>query len=220
MYNLVERVEKMKPVLIGIAGGTASGKTTIAEKIYDASLSYGTVAIIKIDDYYKSLDHLSFDERKKINYDHPNAYDIELLISHLNDLLNNKAVKQPIYDFAKHTRSKQIKKINPASVIIVEGIMTFAIPELRKMFEVKIFVDTPDDVRFIRRLTRNLDFRGRTVESVIDQYLTTVRPMHLTFVEPSKKYADIIIPEGGKNKVAIDFLVAKIVNILKEEINW
>lgn len=220
MYNLVERVEKMKPVLIGIAGGTASGKTTIAEKIYDASLSYGTVAIIKIDDYYKSLDHLSFDERKKINYDHPNAYDIELLISHLNDLLNNKAVKQPIYDFAKHTRSKQIKKINPASVIIVEGIMTFAIPELRKMFEVKIFVDTPDDVRFIRRLTRDLDFRGRTVESVIDQYLTTVRPMHLTFVEPSKKYADIIIPEGGKNKVAIDFLVAKIVNILKEEINW
>ena len=219
MYNLVERVEKMKPVLIGIAGGTASGKTTIAEKIYDASLSYGTVAIIKIDDYYKSLDHLSFDERKKINYDHPNAYDIELLISHLNDLLNNKAVKQPIYDFAKHTRSKQIKKINPASVIIVEGIMTFAIPELRKMFEVKIFVDTPDDVRFIRRLTRDLDFRGRTVESVIDQYLTTVRPMHLTFVEPSKKYADIIIPEGGKNKVAIDFLVAKIVNILKEEIN-
>lgn len=209
----------MKPVLIGIAGGTASGKTTIAEKIYDASLSYGTVAIIKIDDYYKSLDHLSFDERKKINYDHPNAYDIELLISHLNDLLNNKAVKQPIYDFAKHTRSKQIKKINPASVIIVEGIMTFAIPELRKMFEVKIFVDTPDDVRFIRRLTRDLDFRGRTVESVIDQYLTTVRPMHLTFVEPSKKYADIIIPEGGKNKVAIDFLVAKIVNILKEEIN-
>src|SRR5690554_2819538 len=219
MYNLVERVEKMKPVLIGIAGGTASGKTAIAEKIYDASLSYGTVAIIKIDDYYKSLDHLSFDERKKINYDHPNAYDIELLISHLNDLLNNKAVKQPIYDFAKHTRSKQIKKINPASVIIVEGIMTFAIPELRKMFEVKIFVDTPDDVRFIRRLTRDLDFRGRTVESVIDQYLTTVRPMHLTFVEPSKKYADIIIPEGGKNKVAIDFLVAKIVNILKEEIN-
>lgn len=208
----------MKPALIGIAGGTASGKTTVAEKIYDASLNFGTVAIIKIDDYYKSLDHLSFDERKKINYDHPNAYDIELLISHLNELLKNKAIKQPIYDFSKHTRSKKIKNIKPASVIIVEGIMTFAIPELRKMFEVKIFVDTPDDVRFIRRLTRDLDFRGRTVESVIEQYLSTVRPMHLTFVEPSKKYADIIIPEGGKNKVAIDFLVAKIVNILKEEI--
>lgn len=208
----------MQTVIIGIAGGTASGKTTVSKKIYDASLSYGSVVIIKIDDYYKNLDHLTFEERKKINYDHPNAYDIELLISHLHDLQENKTINKPTYDFSKHNRSKVVEKIKPATVVIVEGIMTFAIPELREMFDVKIFVDTPDDVRFIRRLTRDLEFRGRNVQSVIDQYLTTVRPMHLMFVEPSKKYADIIIPEGGENKVAIDFLVAKIVNILKEEI--
>jgi len=206
----------MKTIIIGIAGGTASGKTTIARKIYDASLAYGSVTIIKIDDYYKKLDHLTFEERKKINYDHPNAYDIDLLISQLNDLKQKKAINKPIYDFITHNRSKDCEIIKPSNVVIVEGILTFAIPELRQMFDVKIYVDTPDDVRFIRRLTRDIKLRGRSLDSVIDQYLSTVRPMHLMFVEPSKLYADIIIPEGGENQVAIDFLVARIVNILKE----
>jgi len=206
----------MKTIIIGIAGGTASGKTTIAKKLYHASLEYGSVAMIKIDDYYKRLDHLSIEERRKINYDHPNAYDIELLISHLHDLQEKKPILKPTYDFINHNRSDKVEKINPSNVVIVEGILTFAIPELREMFDVKIFVDTPDDVRFIRRLTRDMELRGRSVNSIIDQYLTTVRPMHLMFVEPSKKYADIIIPEGGENQVAIDFLVARIVNILQQ----
>lgn len=204
----------MKTVIIGIAGGTASGKTTIAKKIYDASLQYGTVAMIKIDDYYKQLDHLSLDERKKINYDHPDAYDVDLLIKHLKDLQNHKSINKPTYDFVNHNRSDVIEKIKPVNVIIVEGIMIFAIPQLRNMCQIKIFVDTPDDVRFIRRLKRDIEKRGRTVESVIHQYLSTVRPMHLMFVEPSKRFADVIIPEGGENVVAVDMLTTKIITLL------
>lgn len=207
----------MKIKIIGIAGGTASGKTTVAEKIQQASLTYGSVSIIKIDDYYKKLDHLPFEERQKINYDHPNAYDIDLLISHLQTLKQRKPINKPIYDFISHNRSDKVETILPSNVVIVEGILTFAIPELREMFDVKIYVDTPADVRFIRRLSRDIKLRGRSVDSVINQYLTTVRPMHLMFVEPSKIYADLIVPEGGENQVAIDFLVAKIVNILKEK---
>lgn len=207
----------MKIKMIGIAGGTASGKTTVAEKIQQASLTYGSVSIIKIDDYYKKLDHLPFEERQKINYDHPNAYDIDLLISHLQTLKQRKPINKPIYDFISHNRSDKVETILPSNVVIVEGILTFAIPELREMFDVKIYVDTPADVRFIRRLSRDIKLRGRSVDSVINQYLTTVRPMHLMFVEPSKIYADLIVPEGGENQVAIDFLVAKIVNILKEK---
>ena len=206
----------MKTVIIGIAGGTASGKTTIAMKICNESLKYGTVATIKVDDYYKRNDDLSLEERQKINYDHPNAYDSELLISHLVDLQNKLTIYKPTYDFVQHNRSDVTVEVKPANVVIVEGIMAFAIPELRAMFDIKIFVDTPDDVRFIRRLQRDSIQRGRSVDSIIDQYLTTVRPMHMRFVEPSKRYADIIIPEGGENKVAIDILVAKTVNILRE----
>jgi len=205
----------MKTVIIGIAGGTASGKTTIAQKICNESLKYGTVAMIKVDDYYKRNDHLDLEERKKNNYDHPNAYDSELLITHLIDLQNRIAINKPTYDFVLHNRSEVYETINPANVVIVEGIMAFAIPELRAMFDIKIFVDTPDDVRFIRRLQRDINERGRSVDSIINQYLATVRPMHEMFVEPSKRYADIIIPEGGENAVAIDILVSKTVNILK-----
>lgn len=204
----------MNTVIIGIAGGTASGKTTIARKIYQESLKYGTVVMLKIDDYYKDLSYMSLEQRKMVNYDHPSAYDTELLLTHLNNLKDKQAIKKPTYDFVAHNRSELFEEIQPANVIIVEGIMLFAIPELREIFDIKIYVDTPDDVRFIRRLKRDTVERGRSVESVINQYLNTVRPMHQMFVEPSKRFADLIVPEGGENVVAIDVLVTKIVNIL------
>ncbi|MDD3191429.1 MAG: uridine kinase [Bacilli bacterium] len=207
----------MKTVIIGIAGGTASGKTTIAKKLYHASEKYGSVAMIRIDDYYKRLDHLTLDERKKVNYDHPNAYDVDLLIAQIKQLQNFEPIQKPTYDFVIHNRSDVSEVVQPSNVIIIEGIMTFAIPELRALFDIKVFVDTPDDVRFIRRLKRDMEDRGRSLDSVIHQYLETVRPMHMMFVEPSKIYADLIVPEGGKNEVAIDVLVNKIVNILTKK---
>lgn len=206
----------MKTTLIGIAGGTASGKTTIAKKVFQASEKYGSVVVIRLDDYYKEISNLSLEERAKINYDHPDSYDSTLLIEHLKQLKNGNSIEKPTYDFVIHNRSQEKEIINPANVVIVEGIMIFAIPELKDLFDIKIFVDTPDDIRFIRRLSRDIKHRGRTVDSVVDQYLATVRPMHLLFVEPSKKYADIIIPEGGENHVAIDFLVTKIVDLFKK----
>lgn len=209
----------MKNVIIGIAGGTASGKTTVAEKLFTASGEHGSVCIIRIDDYYHKHDELSFEERRLLNYDHPNAYDISLLISHLKMLQAGRRICKPIYDFKNHNRSNEGEIVEPADIIIVEGIMTFAYPQLRELFEIKIFVDTPDDVRFIRRLKRDLNERGRTLESVVEQYLTTVRPMHLMFVEPSKVYADLIVPEGGENKVAMDVLLTKIIDILTKAKN-
>ena len=182
----------MKTTLIGIAGGTASGKTTIASKVFKEVNKFGSVVVIRLDDYYKDMSNLELSERTKINYDHPDSYDSELLIAHLNLLKQGKSIKKPIYDFVVHNRSKEVEIINPANVVIVEGIMIFAIPELKNLFDIKLFVDTPDDIRFIRRLTRDIKHRGRTVESVVEQYLSTVRPMHLLFVEPSKKFADII----------------------------
>lgn len=205
----------MNVTIIGIAGGTASGKTTVAKKVFEESTKYGTVTMVRVDDYYKRLDHLEFSERQKVNYDHPDAFDVDLLIQQLKDLKEGKEVDKPIYDFTVHNRSKTVEHLVPGNVVIVEGIMTFAIPELREMLDIKIFVDTPDDIRFIRRLERDINERARTVDSVIAQYLKTVRPMHHTFVEPSKKYADIIIPVGGENTVAIDFLITKIVDLLK-----
>jgi uridine kinase len=204
----------MDTIIIGIAGGTASGKTTVAKNIYSQSLAYGTVVMIKIDDYYKRLDSLTLEERRLVNYDHPSAYDSELLINHLHDLKAKKSIQKPTYDFVAHNRSNVEEIVQPANVVIVEGIMLFAIPELRNMFNIKVFVDTPDDVRFIRRLKRDINERGRSLDSVISQYLTTVRPMHQMFVEPSKQYADLIIPEGGENVVAIDVLVTKVADIL------
>lgn len=209
----------MKTTIIGIAGGTASGKTTLAKKVYEASQNYGSVIMIRLDDYYKKIEGKTYEERTLVNYDHPDSYDSKLLIEHLNDLKNGKSINRPTYDFVNHNRSDETVLINPANVIIVEGIMNFAIPELLKMFDIKIFVDTADDIRFIRRLKRDMRDRGRSAESVISQYLTTVRPMHLSFVEPSKRYADIIIPEGGKNDIAIDVIKTKIVNLLQEKDN-
>ena len=204
----------MKTTIIGIAGGTASGKSTLSKKIYEESSKYGSVALIKFDDYYKRLDHLSLEERAKVNYDHPNSFDIDLALSQLEDLKKGKSIQKPIYDFTIHNRKDETVTIEPCNVIILEGILIFAIPELLNLFDVKIFVDTPDDIRFIRRLNRDIKKRGRDLDSVISQYLTTVRPMHHTFVEPSKKYADIIVPEGGKNIVALDFIVTKVLKLL------
>ena len=204
----------MKPIIVGIAGGTGSGKSTLANSIKNA---FGEKAILMChDNYYKSNDHLEFEERTKINYDHPDAYDIDLLTKQINDLKNDIAIDKPVYDFVIHNRSKEIiEHMEPSNIVIIEGILTLAIKEIRDLCDIKLYVDTPDDIRFIRRVKRDMNERGRTLESVVNQYLETVRPMHLTFVEPSKRYADIIVPEGGKNQVAVDILVTKIKDILK-----
>ena len=206
----------MQTTLIGIAGGTASGKTTVAQKVFHEAKKFGSVVVIRLDDYYKEMFNLNLSERANINYDHPDSYDSQLLVSHLKLLKQGLSIEKPTYDFVVHNRSKDVEIINPANVVIVEGIMVFAIPELKNLFDIKLFVDTPDDIRFIRRLNRDIEHRGRTVESVVNQYLSTVRPMHLLFVEPSKKFADIIIPEGGENQVAIDFITTKIVDLFEK----
>lgn len=205
----------MNTVIIGIAGGSASGKTTLAKKVYEATSKQGPVSMIKIDDYYKVLDHLTPEERKRVNYDHPDAYDVELLKEHLLALKQGMTINKPIYDFVFHNRSKdKMEIIYPSNIVIVEGILTLAIKDIRDLCDIKLFVDTPDDIRFIRRLVRDIEERGRDVKSVVNQYLTTVRPMHISFVEKSKTYADLIIPEGGNNNIAIDFIVTKIMNII------
>lgn len=207
----------MKTVIIGIAGGTASGKTSIARKVYSQTSNLGTVNLIKIDDYYKTLDHLSMEEREKVNYDHPDAIDVLLLTKHLNDLKNGNCIEKPVYDFVIHNRSKEkTETIQPSNIVIIEGILTLAIKEIRDFCDIKLYVDTPDDIRFIRRMKRDIEVRGRDINSVVNQYLTTVRPMHISFVEKSKSYADLIIPEGGSNAIAIDFIVTKIVDIIKK----
>ena len=202
--------------ILGIAGGTASGKTTVAKKLKELASPYGKVSMLRLDDYYKDMSHLSLKERKEINFDHPDSYDFDLILKHIDDLLNGKAIEKPIYDFVLSVRSKETELVEPSDVIIIEGIMIFTDIRLRELFDMKIYVDTPDDIRFIRRLKRDIRDRGRTVESVVNQYLTTVRPMHQSFVEPSKHYADIIVPEGGKNEVAIDLLITKIKTFLKK----
>lgn len=204
----------MKTKIIGIAGGTASGKTTVARRLKSLTESYGSVIAMRLDDYYKDLKHLTLEERRRVNFDHPDAYDFDLFISDLKKLMNGETIKKPIYDFVNSIRSDRTEIVKPASIIIVEGIMIFTNEELLKLFDMKVYVDTPDDIRFIRRLRRDIEDRGRTIDSVINQYLTTVRPMHLTFVEPSKRKADIIVPEGGKNEVAIDILTTKILSML------
>lgn len=200
---------KKMGILIGIAGGTGSGKTLIAEMVLK-DLSGHSVMIIQQDSYYRNLSHLSFKERSQQNFDHPDAIDMPLLLSQMKDLLHGKSIDQPVYDFGRHLRSEKTERVDPQSIIILEGILILYDPELRKMMDIKVFVDTDPDIRFIRRLKRDLTFRGRTMESVIEQYTSTVRPMHLEFVEPTKRYADIIIPEGGYNEVAVDLLKTKI----------
>jgi len=202
-------------LIIGICGGTGSGKTTVARKILEA-VGADRVVYLQQDAYYKDLSHLPLEERHRLNFDHPDAIDTDLLIQHIEDLRAGRAIEQPVYDFTTHTRRPEMRHIEPRPIILVEGILVFENPRLRALMDLKIFVDTADDIRFIRRLLRDISERGRTVESVIRQYLETVRPMHLEFVEPSKRYADIIIPEGGENVVGIDLIIEKIKAYLAE----
>ena len=202
-----------KPILIGITGGTGSGKSTVARAIHRC-LPKKNITVIEQDSYYKDQSHMSFEDRIKTNYDHPLAFDTQLLIEHLNNLLEGKSINKPIYDFESHTRKTETELVEPKDIIILEGIMLLDEPTLRSMLDIKIFVDTDADVRIIRRIVRDINHRGRDLNSIINQYLTTVRPAHQQFVEPNKKYADIIIPEGGDNKVAIDIMVTKIQDII------
>ncbi len=201
------------PVIIGIAGGTGSGKTTVARAIYDR-VGSSRIEWISHDSYYRNFEGLSPDERHKINFDHPDSLETELLIRHLDVLGKGSSVEVPLYDFASHTRRTDTQRVEPRRVVIVEGILVLAEPELRKRIDIKLFVDTPADIRFMRRLMRDIQGRGRSLESVVHQYMTTVRPMHEEFVEPSKRYADLIIPEGGENQVALDAIISRVEHLL------
>lgn len=203
-----------KPVIIGIAGGSGSGKTTIAHEIADRINDDDHIMIMTQDSYYKDNTDLPMSERKKINYDHPDAFDMPLLEAQLNQLLHRKSIEMPTYDFTAHTRSDETIHIEPADIIILEGFLVLFNEEIRNLMDIKVFVDTDDDIRFIRRLERDMKERGRSLDSVINQYLSTVKPMYNQFIEPTKRYADIIVPEGGANRVAIDMLTTKIESIL------
>lgn len=203
-----------KTVIIGIAGGSASGKTSIARQLYEAFQEYQKVTIIKQDDYYKDQSHLSMEERVKTNYDHPFAFDTDLLVEQLQQLKNNQTINKPTYDYTLHTRSEVCETIEPRDVILLEGIFVLAEEKIRDICDILVYVDTDSDIRFIRRLKRDMNERGRSLDSICQQYLNTVRPMHEQFIEPSKKYAHLIIPEGGQNQVAIDVLITKIKSII------
>jgi uridine kinase len=203
-----------KAVIIGIAGGSASGKTSISQQLYDYFKGNHCVRIIKQDDYYKDQSDKTMEERVKTNYDHPFAFDNDLLVEHLKMLKDKKKIEKPLYDYTMHTRSQETEVVEGRDIIILEGIFVLYQEEVRNMCDILVYVDTDADIRFIRRLKRDMEERGRSLNSVCDQYLNTVRPMHEQFIEPSKKYAHIIIPEGGSNKVAVDLLITKMKSII------
>jgi uridine kinase len=207
-------IKRDSPIVIGIAGGSGSGKTTVAQEIL-ARVGAEHIVFLPHDAYYKDFGDLSFSQRAAINFDHPDSLETSLLIEHIQQLKNGNPIELPIYDFKTHSRTSKTILLEPQPVILVDGILIFAEPQLRKMFDVKIFVDADADLRFIRRLQRDINERGRTVNSVIAQYQRTVRPMHMDFVEPSKRYADVIIPEGGFNIVAMDMVVARVRTLLE-----
>lgn len=209
-------MNKKRPVVIGIAGGSGSGKTSVTNAIYEVYKEHAVV-VIEQDYYYKDQSHLEFEERLKTNYDHPLAFDTDLLIEHIHDLLERKSIEKPVYDYALHTRSSKSIIIDPQDVIIIEGILVLEDIRLRKLMDIKLFVDTDSDLRIIRRILRDINERDRSINSVVEQYLSVVRPMHNQFIEPTKRYADIIIPEGGQNQVAIDLMVTKIKTILESD---
>ena len=203
----------VKPLILGIAGGTGSGKSSLARRVAEA-LSGGTtgasVAFIDMDAYYKNFASLSFAERRRINWDHPDAFDIDLFVDHLLRLSSGAAIDKPVYDFVEHVRASRNARIEPADVVVIDGILLFVDARVRELCDVKIYVDADADVRLVRRLKRDMAHRGRPLEEILEQYLSTVRPMHQQFVEPSKRYADVIVPRGGHNAIAIEMIVAKI----------
>jgi len=203
-----------KPLIIGIAGGSGSGKSTVARKVAEA-ISQSSVAFLDMDAYYRNFAHLPMEERKRVNWDHPESFDTELLVSQVRALCAGRSVDKPVYDFVAHVRSARTERVNPADVLVLDGILLFVDEALRSLCDVKVFVDADADIRLIRRLKRDVQKRGRTLEEVIAQYLETVHPMHLQFVEPSKRYADVIVPRGGHNTIAIEMIVAKIQHRLR-----
>ena len=199
----------MKPFIIGIAGGTGSGKTTVARKIAQA-LPNASVAFLDMDGYYRNFAHLPMDERRQVNWDHPEAFDLDLFVSHLSQLARGEPIDKPVYDFTTHVRSARTERITSADVIVVDGILLFVDERVRAMCDVKVFVDADPDIRLVRRIQRDMSERNRPLEEILQQYLTTVRPMHQQFVEPGKRYADIILPHGGQNAVAIEMILTTI----------
>ena len=204
----------MKTVVISVAGGSGSGKTTVSNKIVK-NFKKKDVRIIKLDDYYKRLD-MPLSEREKVNYDHPDSLDFDLFVKQINDLINGKSIEKPLYDYSIHQRKEETEYIEPSRILVLEGILVLQDERIRKLSDIKVYVDTDSDIRFIRRMTRDINERGRSVESVVTQYLTTVKPMHEAFVEKTKKYADIIIPNDFQHDVAVDLLESKISEILKK----
>jgi uridine kinase len=202
----------MKPLIIGIAGGTGSGKTTVARKIAEAlaAIPDASIAFLDMDGYYRNFAHLPMDQRRKVNWDHPEAFDLDLFVSHLEQLSRGESIEKPVYDFATHLRSSRTERITPADVIVVDGILLFVDERVRALCDVKVFVDADPDIRLVRRIQRDMSERGRPLEEILEQYLTTVRPMHQQFVEPGKRYADIILPRGGQNAVAIEMILTTI----------
>jgi len=205
----------MNTILIGIAGGTGSGKTTLADKLIE-NFGSDEVSILRHDNYYKRHDDMNYEERSLLNYDHPDAFDTELLYEHIKMLKAGQAIEMPVYDYTVHNRSDEVIVVNPAPVIVLEGILIFAEPSLCELMDIKVFVDTDADVRILRRILRDVKERERSLDSVISQYLTTVKPMHEQFVEPSKRRADIIIPEGGQNVVALQMLIERVKKHLRK----
>lgn len=206
----------MNSIIIGIAGGTGSGKTTLTRRLKER---FGPdVSVISHDNYYKQHDEMSYEERCQLNYDHPDAFDTDLMVEQVQALRRGETIACPVYDFTVHNRSGETLLIAPTSVIVLEGILIFAEPRLRDLMDIKIYVDTDADVRILRRIVRDVNKRGRSLESVVSQYLTTVKPMHEQFVEPSKRYADIIVPEGGKNSVALDMIIRRVEHHLAGEV--
>ncbi|MGD7009810.1 uridine kinase [Metabacillus sp. 84] len=204
-----------KPVVIGVAGGSGSGKTSVTKAIYEHFKGH-SIMMLEQDYYYKDQSHLPYEERLNTNYDHPLAFDNDLLIDHLKKLLHYEGIEKPVYDYTIHTRSEEVLRIEPKDVIILEGILILEDERLRDLMDIKMYVDTDADIRIIRRILRDIKERGRSIDSVIEQYVSVVRPMHNQFIEPTKRYADIIIPEGGQNHVAVDLMVTKIQTILEQ----
>lgn len=208
-------MSKKKPIIIGVSGGSGSGKTSVSRAIFNNFPNH-SIMMLEHDSYYKDQSHLSFEERLKTNYDHPFAFDTDLLIEHLEKLLNYETIEKPVYDYVAHTRSTETVIQEPKEVIILEGILILEDKRLRDLMDIKIYVDTDDDIRIIRRIKRDMVERGRTLDSIIDQYLSVVKPMYHQFIEPTKRYADVIVPEGGENHIAIDLINTKVATYFKK----